>query len=303
MEEEQSRRKAVIEPVAKDYVEVHIQTNVDAGELLGLLEGTDYLGACEQDSGLSLYWAREKWHAETARALIDALQQMGVAQAAEAIKVCELPDQDWNARWAASLHPVYLGRWILVRQSWNKAPIPPGGFELIIDPKRAFGTGYHATTQLIAAWLEEVIDGDESVLDVGTGSGILAMVALRLGARLALGIDHDQEAIECAQEYAALNGFGAEMGLRVAALEELTLQQFDLMLANLDRKTLLRYFPAFHSFLRSGGELLVSGLQREDEQDICAALVETGWEVRDRRESGEWLALRLAPKGQDMGHK
>jgi ribosomal protein L11 methyltransferase len=289
--------------MAREHVEIQLLTTVDAGELLGLLEETDCLGACEQDGGLSLYWAKERWHAETARALTEALRLLGVAQAAETFTVRELPDQDWNAHWAASLQPIYLGLRVLVRQSWNTAAVPVGGFELILDPKRAFGTGYHATTQLIVAWLEDVIHGGESVLDVGTGSGILAMVALRLGARSALGIDNDPEAIECAQEYAAVNGFGAEMQLRVAALEELSRQQFDLLLANLDRKTLLRYFPAFHSFLRSGGELLVSGLQREDDQEICAALVETGWDVRDRRESDEWLALRLVPKGQGMGNK
>ena len=154
-----------------------------------------------------------------------------------------------------SLQPIRLGERILVRQSWNSAPVPDGGFELVIDPKRAFGTGYHATTQLIASWLEEMIRGGERVLDVGTGSGILAMAALRLGASSALGIDNDPEAIECAQEYAAVNDFGAELELRVAALEDLGSGQFDLVLANLDRNTLMRYFADFRKHVSAGGRL------------------------------------------------
>jgi ribosomal protein L11 methyltransferase len=289
--------------MAREHVEILLRTTADAGELLELLEETDCLGACEQDGSLSLYWARDRWHAEAARVLNEALQLLGHAQAAETITVCELPDQDWNARWTASLQPIYLGCRVLVRQSWNAAAPPPGGFDLVIDPKRAFGTGYHATTQLIVAWLEEVIRGGESVLDVGTGSGILAMVALKLGARAALGIDNDPEAIECAREYAAGNGFGPEMELRIAVLEEIRQQQFDLLLANLDRKTLLKYFALFHSFLRPEGELLVSGLQREDEQEIRAALTVTGWKVCSSKETEEWLALRLMAAGQATGNK
>jgi ribosomal protein L11 methyltransferase len=280
----------------KDYVEVIIETSVDAGELVGFLEETGCLGACEQEGRLSLYWAREKWHEVVLAALGEALGRLGDSQAAATLRVVNLPDRDWNAVWTQSLQPVLLGDRILIRQSWNSALAPPGGFELVIDPKRAFGTGYHVTTQLIAAWLQDVLCGGESVLDVGTGSGILAMVALRLGARAALGIDHDPEAIECAREYAIMNGFGAELELRVAALEDLEPRQFDLVLANLDRRTLLGYFPLLAAFLAPQGRLLVSGLLREEYQEVEAALAATGWEARSVSEQEEWMALMLTPR-------
>ncbi len=279
--------------MVKEHVEVRVLTVTDAGELLGLLDDSGCLGASEQDGALLLYWLRENWGEETLGALQRALRLLGDPQAAEALAIRTLPHQDWNARWAASLQPIQLGRRIYVRQSWNAIAVPAGGVELIIDPKRAFGTGYHATTQLIVEWLEDCIHGGEKILDIGTGSGILAMVALRLGAGRALGIDNDPEAIECAREYAVVNGFSHELELQVAALEDLAVQEFDWLLANLDRKTLLPYFRTLHAFLRPEGGVLVSGLLHDDDQEICESLALTGWEVKSRRERDEWLALEL----------
>lgn len=283
------------EIMAKDHIEIRLTTSVDAGDLTGLLEEWGCLGACEREDGVSLYWAKERWGEETARTIENVLRQLGDSQAELTLKVIEIPDRDWNASWTASLQPVLLGKRILVRQSWNTAPVPAEGFELVIDPKRAFGTGYHATTQLIAVWLEDEVRGGESVLDVGTGSGILAMIALRLGARAALGIDNDPEAIECAREYAAVNGFGDEFELRTGALEDLNGGRFDLVLANLDRRTLLRYFPILAGFLAPAGRLLVSGILREEYEEVRSALAATGWKIRGARDLEEWTALLLSP--------
>ena len=123
-----------------------------------------------------------------------------------------------------------MGRIAAADYSWNTRPHSSelaradpefSGIELVIDPRRAFGTGYHATTQLVVEWLEAHVRGGGVVLDVGTGSGILAMTAIRLGAASALGVDNDPVAVECAREYAVLNGFGPELELRVASFEDL----------------------------------------------------------------------------------
>jgi ribosomal protein L11 methyltransferase len=281
----------------KAHVEVHVRTSIDAGELLGTLEDLACLGAVEEKDGPILYWARDDWNEATCSELKRVLRQLGDAAAAEALSVRELPDQDWNARWAASLQPIRLGRRIFVRQSWNSVSVPDDAVILVIDPKRAFGTGYHATTQLMVSFLEDRIRGGERLLDVGTGSGILAMVALRLGARRALGIDNDPEAIECARENAVVNGFGTELKLRAGTLGESDPAAFDLLLANLDRKTLLRYFAPFHAWLKPGARALVSGLQREDYPEICEALTRSAWAVAGLREKEEWLALELHAAG------
>jgi len=116
--------------------------------------------------------------------LLNRLQEVLAAldpdgQSREAIQVEPLRAQDWNRLWAESVKPIRVGRRLVIRPSWELAQLQAGDIEIVLDPKQAFGTGHHSTTSLLLEWLEEVIHGGESVLDVGTGSGILAMVALR----------------------------------------------------------------------------------------------------------------------------
>ena len=180
------------------FIEVSLRTDVDSGELLAMLQDGESLGSWEKDGILHLFWPEDRWNAAALEDLKNVLAQMGTGVRDEDLTVTAVPDQDWNANWAASLQPILLGRRVRVRQSWHAADPEFRGIELVIDPKRAFGTGYHATTQLVVEWLEAHIRGGERVLDVGTGSAILAMTAIRLGAASALGIDNDPVAVECA---------------------------------------------------------------------------------------------------------
>ncbi len=279
---------------SKSYTEVRIKSLIDPGDLLEMLSETGVLGASEADYGFSLFWAPDRWAPDVLRELKGALVRLGDAEAAGSLAVLHLADQDWNARWAETVRPIRLSPRILIRQSWNRADVPEGGFDLIIDPKRAFGTGYHATTQLMVEWLDGAIAGGERVLDVGTGSGILAMAALRLGARSAVGIDLDPEAIECAAEYAAGNGFGPELELRAVALADFRGSAFDLVLANLDRNTLTRHIGDLGRLAGLRGRQVISGLLTEDEPDFRDIIKAAGWRLTNRRERDEWLMLELS---------
>ncbi len=274
------------------FVEIQIEGLVDSGELMGLLAEFGPLGAWEDGERLHLYWRKEVWSPELLQAVTAALQQLGTNIGSGDIKTAFVADQDWNLRWTETIRPIRLGRNILVRQSWNPGDSSFKGIELIIDPKRAFGSGYHATTRLLVEWLEDLIRGGERVFDVGTGSGILSMVALRLGARVALGIDNDPVAIECARENAINNGFGPELELRVATLDEVG-GEFDLITANLDRNTLLRYGGSLLSHLTPDGSALLSGLQAEDYDDILPFFRGLGGRVCDLRRCEEWIAVEL----------
>ena len=194
------------------------------------------------------------------------------------IRVEELPDQDWNRQWAQSFRPIRVGRRIVIRPSWEPMALQAQDIEIVLDPKHAFGTGYHATTQLLLEWLEDLIHGGEFVMDVGTGSGILAMVALRLGAASALGVESDPDAVDCARDYATENWLGDHLEFRCGTLEDIDRQgelRPDLVLANLDRQTLLLLCDELAQYVSHGSRLAIRHLARSRARDRRGVL--QGW--------------------------
>jgi ribosomal protein L11 methyltransferase len=278
------------------YVEVRLRNFPRAGELVGMLAGGNSLGSWECEDAFYLYWPKECWGVAELRDLEAALACLGTAGAIVSIK--PLPEQDWNARWVASIQPIHLGERIRICQSWNSADPSFSGFELIIDPKRAFGSGYHATTQLLVEMLERHIHPASRVLDIGTGSGILSMVALRLGASSALAIDNDPDAIECARENAALNGFGEELRILAGTLDVVGNERFELLVANLDRNTILQIGGSFGCHVGAGGKALLSGLQPSDLQDVSRVVEESGGKVCRRLQRGEWIAIEVSYRSE-----
>lgn len=283
----------------QEWIEVCIESCVDAGELLGLLDDPTVTGAWQENGVIRLYWPADRWNQETLQELRQVVQRLGDRlgpTGSPVVTINRLPDRGWNELWASPVRPIRIGWRIVIRPSWALVALRPHEFELVIDPKQAFGTGHHATTQLLAEWLEDLIQGGESVLDVGTGSGILAMLALRLGAKRVLGIDHDPVAIDCAREYVAANGFGPELELRTATLEDLKEpedKRFDLIAANLDPRTLTDSAAIFRTYLAHGSRLLLSGLLRENLQEVAEAFAAEGVCVRQTRERDGWLAMEI----------
>lgn len=289
-------RAATIEAAASDatnWIEVEVRTAVDAGELLGVLNDPDVTGAWQEDDRVHLYWPAGRCGPDTWRAITSALTQLGHTDADRAITINQLADQDWNAQWSRLVEPVRIGR-VVIRPSWKQVLPAEGDIELIIDPKQAFGTGHHATTQLLIEWLQQVVQPGDRVLDVGTGSGVLAMVAVRLGARDALGVDVDAVAVDCAREYAQVNGFDGRLTLAVGQAQGTPLHdtfQPTLVLANLDRQTLLASAESLCGYATAGARLLLSGLLVEQRQEIEAAYASRGVYVNAIRERDGWLAL------------
>ncbi|MGH7235376.1 MAG: 50S ribosomal protein L11 methyltransferase [Nitrospiraceae bacterium] len=282
--------------MAQNWIEVRIDSSVDSGELLDQLDDPAVTGAWQENGVIRLFWPADRWNPDVLQDIRQVLREIGKEMEQPGITVDSLPDRDWNAVWARSVRPVRIGRRIVIRPSWDRTDLAPGEIELIIDPKQAFGTGHHATTRLLVEWLEEVIRAGQRVLDVGTGSGILAMVALRLGAASALGIDSDPVAIQCALEYATANKFGTELELRTATLAELRgvgATRAHVVVANLDRRTLQESAGMFRSHLDRGGRLLLSGVHPEHQAEISDAFAAAGGVVRHARQRDGWLALEV----------
>lgn len=278
-----------------DWVDVQIPVAVDSGELLGLLGDPLVQGAWEDQGVTHLYWSRPHWNGEQLGHLCAALDQLDPSgQARAGVRVGDLPHQDWNRQWAQSVKPLRVGRHLVIRPSWEVASLREGDLDIILDPKQAFGTGHHATTRMLLEWLEDLLEGGESVLDVGSGSGILAMAALRLGARSAIGVEIDPVAVDCALECASQNAFGPELKLICGTLSDVTgCAKPDFVVANIDRQTLLSLADELAAYGRAGSRIFFSGVLVEQVDDVMARYAGLGLYLVNRREQEGWVALEL----------
>jgi ribosomal protein L11 methyltransferase len=205
-----------------------------------------------------------------------------------------VPDADWGEEWKKGLKAFAIGR-VWVRPTWIAEPPPAGAVEVVLDPGMAFGTGTHPTTSLCVAALSALLAGrpGASVLDVGTGSGLLAIAAKKLGAGRVTGNDNDPIAVRVARENAEANGVKLE--LTVAPLEEID-GTFDVVVANILANTLVELAPAIVAKLAPAGVVLLSGILGPQEEEVRAAYLAEGLEPfsgGDRRDA-EWSLLALA---------
>jgi len=204
------------------------------------------------------------------------------------IEAIDVPDEDWAARSQASLRAVRVGN-IVVAPPWD---VPAGPVVIIIQPSMGFGTGHHATTRLCIDALQRLNIAGRTVLDVGTGSGVLAIAASLLGASRSVGIDDDADAITAAQENLQLNP-QAEATLLVADLRATDVGSADIVIANLTGGVLISAARALQDLVARGGSLVLSGLMAVEETDVLAAF--PAWSVNYRSEEDEWLCVVISP--------
>ena len=228
------------------------------------------------------------------------------------IEAIDVPDEDWAARSQASLRAVRVGN-IVVAPPWDVPAGPPlddarsalsdsrraqnrtrptGDLAIIIQPSMGFGTGHHATTRLCIDALQRLNIGARTVLDVGTGSGVLAIAASLLGASRSVGIDDDADAITAARENLELNP-QAEATLLVADLRATDVGSADVVTANLTGGLLISAARALQDLVARGGSLVLSGLMAVEETDVLAAF--PAWSVNYRSEEDEWLCVVISP--------
>ncbi len=205
----------------------------------------------------------------------------------------EVVDQDWSAAWKARWTTQRMTPRLFVVPSWEPLPaLGPGELAIRMDPGMAFGTGTHATTCGCLTLAEGWLEGGERVLDVGTGTGILAFGALLLGAGSALGVDTEPPAVAAAEANAALNGLADRFEVRRGSVDAAD-GTWELVFANLLAPLLVRMARELADRVAEGGTLIVSGLLDRQEPEVVAAMAAQGLGVVERFADDGWLALRL----------
>lgn len=207
-----------------------------------------------------------------------------------------LEDADWENNWKQFYKPMEIGERLIVVPEWEQANTQ-GRIPLILNPGLTFGTGSHATTRLCLTALEENVHGGETVLDLGCGSGILSIAALRLGAVSAKAVDIDDKCLTVAYENAALNGIGKDrytvlVGdvLSNGALREALGSGYDVVVANIVADVIIGLAPMVRQFLKPGGLFLCSGIIDTRAEEVADALRQNGWEIETTRSGEGWYS-------------
>ena len=199
-------------------------------------------------------------------------------------------EEDWSENWKQYYKPFRIGDHLVVKPTWESWDALPGDLIIEIDPGMAFGTGTHETTAMCVSLIEKYYRGG-TLLDVGTGSGILAIAAARLGAQGIVAVDIDPDAVRVARENVAHNGLESAIDVRRGDLLQGLSQQFDFAVANILAPVICMLAAPLKKHLTAGGIFVCSGIIREAEQDVHDALLAAGYTIDEVRHQGDWVAF------------
>lgn len=270
-------------------------TDLSTGVPVGLLKVSGYLPVDDEFE-------------EKRRQIEDALWYLGRIQPLPAPKYTTIQETNWMEAWKERYRPIQIGHNLVIVPAWMESP-NPDRIALRIDPGMAFGTGTHPTTQLCLELLESEIQDaltihaapeTVSIIDIGCGSGILSIAALKMGASYALGVDTDAEAIKAAHDNAKLNGIAGGLRFGEGSLADIQSGRFGekqaaIVVANILAPVIVRLLQGGLAYLVScGGKLILSGILETQVSEVEAAVLESGLRIVGRYQSADWVALVAA---------
>lgn len=272
-------------------IELIIPVDDDRQEfLIAELSDLDFDAFVQEDDRLRAYVPAPRWNDVHRERIEQWLRVHGIHQPLEE-RVVE--EKNWNAAWERTVQPQAVGPFV-IRPTWAETPPAHAGKLLLeIDPKMSFGTGIHASTRLVLRFLPDLVAKGARVLDAGTGTGILAIAALRLGAAEAVAFDNSEWAQQNAIENFLLNGVGERTTFYPGTLGAVSEGGFDLILANIQLDVLKELLPALTQKMTSGGAIALSGLLRSHRAPMLEAAAALGLAPAAEAEEGEWWAVVL----------
>lgn len=255
-------------------------------KLLSQLAIFPFNGFLEEEEALQAYLPAHALHTE----LEAAISLLAKNYACEYTRTF-LAAQNWNASWEADFHPIRVGNFVGVRAEFHP-PFTDVAHDLLIHPRMAFGTGHHATTLLMMERMQQLQWTGKSVFDYGCGTGILAILAKRLGAGYTDAVDIEAPATENTLVNMQANGV-EDITVFTGDLSTVPGRNYDIILANINRQVILDSLAALYQRSTTGGDLLVSGVLQQDQELVLSTARTVGWQLEIIRKKEGWLLLHF----------
>lgn len=260
----------------------------DLDLIMGVLSGYPIMGVEQGMDQITVCFEQNDWQEPYVTAIPEEIAALGLH--VSVITQGSEEDQNWNAEWEASIDPVAVNERIVIVPEWraHEYNLP---LTLVITPKMSFGTGHHATTRMMCKLTEQFVQAGQKWIDVGTGTGVLAILAARLGASHVFAFDNNEWSIVNSRENIERNNVQDLITLQMSELQETPLPPCDGLAANLYRHLVIPYAGAFIASVKPGGVILVSGILKYDFDDVAAPFLERGCVVEESLAESEWCAI------------
>ena len=278
----------------QNWIEVNVNINPSlldtiSNDIFSL--GAD--GLEEADDLVKIYFQSQQWNESKLNLLVETISRFNPDFNSSYIHTKNIPFQDWTENWKENFKLFYLTDKIIIKPDWDEYQPQKSEIVITISPKMAFGTGHHETTQLVMLMLQKYVNKGQRMMDAGTGSGILAILAAKLGADEITVFDNDPVAAENTKENFLQNNINIKHNIICGVLDDIEQSEYDIIVANIDRCVLLGMPGKFLDYIKPGGKLILSGLLSRDEDKILTAYEEFNWKVVEKDQKGAWIVLVL----------
>lgn len=263
----------------------------DADLLSSVVWDFDITGVLEDDDHISIFISEKS--GTTENQITDSLNKLQNEMMIESFSITKecIEDKNWNEQWEKSRQVIRVSDQIVIKPSFKTYNMEKDEIVLTIDPKMSFGTGEHQTTKLVLRLLEKYIQKGMKVLDIGSGTGILAIASIKLGAEKSVAVDFDEICFENCSENAVINGVKNQIEIFTGEIDIVQENNFDLITANIQKNVLIEIAEKVKMKTRKNGIIILSGLMKEDEESVLRDYSKIGFRFIEKLILDEWLAL------------
>ena len=275
----------------KTYKEFHIRTTPFIPEIIsGLLWELNISGLSEEDDLIKIFSSENELTEERIKTLLEKLVDEKIIDGFS-IAEYDLENKNWNEEWEKNLNVIKVSDKIVIKPSYKDYIPKQNEIVITIDPKMSFGTGEHQTTKLMLKLIEKYVKPGMKVLDVGSGTAVLSIASVKLGAKKAVAIDNDELCFENGIENCRANDVDNSVEVKVGKIKDIEEKDFDVILANIQKNILIEIASDLNSKLKNEGFVILSGLLTEDEEEIMMCYCKLNFTFVQKERMDEWIAL------------